>query len=399
MSDNAVLVINGGSSSVKFAVFRENAAQPDCYGQASGLGTAQASLTYTLNDNEHSDTLPSANHHCALEKILAGLDQAGVLQSIQAVGHRVVHGGHQATQAVVLSSDTRQRIEDNIEFAPLHNPANLAGIEACEQHSPTLPQVVVFDTAFHSTLPAIAHTYAVPVSWRQQLGVRRFGFHGINHHYIAETAGRILRSENLPSRIVSAHLGNGCSVCAIKDGKSVDTSMGFTPLEGLVMGSRCGDLDPGLAEYLCTKLDVNIETLTRQLNRDSGLLGVSGSSSDMRKVLQASAEGQTDATLAVELFCYRLAKYIASYLVPLGSIEMIVFSAGIGEHSAHVRQRTVQWLSALGFALDDTANHASPAKQQSIRNIAAAHSRPVYVIPANEEWMIAQLTFQQLLSL
>ncbi|MEE2732379.1 MAG: acetate kinase [Pseudomonadota bacterium] len=395
MSSGSCLVINTGSSSVKFAVFRATDDQPLCSGQVAGLhsiGThsASAELTFSAAQSTLQRSLPNADHQAALNTILALLNEYDILDSVIAVGHRVVHGGPRAHKAEPITDDILGLIQEYAEFAPLHNPANLAGIEACQRFAPTLPQIAVFDTAFHSTLNPVASHYAIPMQWQRQFGIKRFGFHGINHHYIAQASEPLLQQTGARS-LVSAHLGNGCSVCAIRDGISVDTSMGFTPLEGLVMGSRSGDLDPGLPEFLCSKLNLDIAALTHQLNHQSGLKGVSGSSGDMRLLLQARARGDEQAALAFELFCYRLAKYIASYAVPLQGVDMLVFTAGIGEHAAEVRARTVEWLAALDFTLDPTLNSAP---QQGLRLVSGNGSKPVYVIPANEEWMIAQQAFQ-----
>lgn len=392
MSSNSCLVINTGSSSVKFAVFRADSDQPFCWGQVAHLFSDTSELTFATSNQSAHQRLPQADHSDALEAILSKLTEYNVLDSIIAIGHRVVHGGPSVNQPQVITSSTIDLIKQFSEFAPLHNPANLAGIEACQRFNPALPQIAVFDTAYHTTLSDTASHYAIPLEWQQQFGIKRFGFHGINHHYIAQ-ASRPFLTDSDGKGVVSAHLGNGCSVCAIKDGLSVDTSMGFTPLEGLVMGSRCGDLDPGLFEYLCDKLNTNVARLTEQLNRQSGLKGLSGISGDMRLLLQARDQGNENAALAIELFCYRLAKYIASYVVPLNGIDMVVFTAGIGEHAPAIRAQTIAWLSSLNFEVDSTLNQNH---QQGIRAISTHHSKPVYVIPANEEWMIAQQSFQLL---
>lgn len=392
MSSASCLVINTGSSSVKFAVFNNDTDTPHCWGQVSHLFSDKATLSFSTQDGTTDTPFPGADHNIGMEAILSALTEHNVMQNLLAVGHRVVHGGPQVSDAQFISPDVISLIEKYAEFAPLHNPANLAGIDACRRFNQSIPQVAVFDTAFHHGLSKVASSYAIPSAWQQQFGIRRFGFHGINHHYVAHRTTALLQQEGLSS-VVSAHLGNGCSVCAIKDGRSVDTSMGFTPLEGLVMGTRCGDLDPGLFEYLCQKLNMNVASLTRQLNRESGLKGVSCVGSDMREILQARSQGNEQAALAIEIFCYRLAKYIASYVVPLNGIDMLVFTAGIGEHAPDIRTYTVDWLSALGFELDSTQNQSSAG---GMRMISSTSSKPVYIIPANEEWMIARQTFQVL---
>lgn len=388
MMTKSVLVINCGSSSVKFAVFNIADENLLCSGQVSALNSPQSFLRSSINGLETIRPLPNASHAGALESILSLLQESKLFHSIQAVGHRVVHGGANCSEPMLIDAATEAVIATNSEFAPLHNPANLEGIRAIKLLAPALPQVAVFDTAFHSTLPPVSYRYAVPVEWFEQHGIRRYGFHGINHHYIANQVSTLLPTQS-QHLVVSAHLGNGCSVCAIKDGKSVDTSMGFTPLEGLVMGTRCGDLDAGLLEFLCEKLNLNIQDLTTTLNKQCGLKGLSGHSEDMRTLLRLSEAGDCNATLAIELFCYRLAKYIASYMVPLGGVPIIVFTGGIGEHAPLIRQRALEWLAPLGFQLDKQANER---KQEGVRRISVKSSPPIYVIPANEEWMIAQQT-------
>ena len=393
MSPSTLLVFNCGSSSVKFAIFNQQQQTPLCHGQASEVPSGKGQLTLTHNGDTESRPLQQNHHRGAVEQILQRLEQTHLLPEVIAVGHRVVHGGAGAQDALSIDTDVRALIEDCTDYAPLHNPVNLAGIDAVARQFPHLPQVAVFDTAFHSQLPAVARYYAVPKQWRKDWGVQRYGFHGINHHYIAQRMATVLEQPGEQQRVISAHLGNGCSVCAIKGGRSLDTSMGFTPLEGLVMGTRCGDLDPGLMEYLCQKLNLDITGLTDQLNHNAGLQGISGHSSDMQALLRASDQGDEDATLAIELFCYRLAKYIAAYFVPLGGLDALVFTGGIGEHASAIRERTLRWLAPLGLCLDPRRNHQPGATPACI---SAPDSIPVYVVPANEEWMIARQCFELL---
>ncbi|MVF11069.1 acetate kinase [Ketobacter sp. MCCC 1A13808] len=391
MSDT-ILVINSGSSSVKSALYSASGNSPILQAQANGLGgSAAATLKITQKKTSHRIDLPAADHESALSALLNALQKSDLTSAIKAVGHRVVHGGEFFSQAHIIDNKVKQKIHQCEDLAPLHNPANLSGIEIVESLLPGIPQVAVFDTAFHRSLPPRSFHYAIPARWYRQYKVRRFGFHGINHQYIAETSLPLLDRLQRPQRIVSAHLGNGCSICAIKDGHSIDTSMGFTPLEGLMMGTRSGDIDAGLLEYLCEKENMNMETATHILNKESGLKGVSELSNDMRELLQASDNGHAGAELAINLFCYRLAKAIASYLVPLGTIEAIVFTGGIGEHAAPIRQRVTEFLSGLNFHLDADLNNRN---ESHIRNIAGADSRPVFIIPANEEWMIAHQSWK-----
>lgn len=393
MSPNTSLVINCGSSSVKFAVFAAGNQHPLCSGQVSALKSSRAALTWRASSQQWSQALPNASHKHAIETIMSCLEQHGFTQELNSVGHRVVHGGSDARMPLLINQHVEKLIQRNSEFAPLHNPANLAGIAAIKALTPNLPQVAVFDTAFHHTLPKVAKTYAIPLEWQHQFGVQRFGFHGINHHYIATCTTDLLRQYPWPNRVVSAHLGNGCSVCAIMDGKSIDTSMGFTPLEGLVMGTRSGDIDAGILEFLCEKLNIDLHELTFQLNQKSGLKGLSGISGDMKNLLQERENNNPKAALAIDLFCYRLAKYIASYQVPLQGQPAIVFTGGIGEYAPAIRQSTTAWLAPLGFRLDDEKNER---QNSQARLISAEGSPPMFVIPANEEWMIAQQTFELL---
>lgn len=391
----SVLVINCGSSSVKFALFslqqRGSAnADPVCDGIASRVdedGKGQLSLRH--DGQQHVFPLPGTGHDPALSAILAQLRSLQLLDTVQAVGHRVVHGGDLFRAPTLIDTDAEAAIERCCAYAPLHNPANLLGIRSCRQRLPGITQIAVFDTAFHSTLPPVAFHYALPHAWYQEWGVRRYGFHGINHQYVSTCLPGLLNIPPEAVRAVSAHLGNGCSLCAIKGTSSVDTSMGFTPLEGLMMGSRSGDLDPGLHEYLCEQLGVNIKTLTAMLNREAGLKGVSGVSNDMRQCLQAAEAGNAQAQLAVDLFCYRLAKQIAACIVPLGRINAIAFTGGIGENAAPVRTQVIQLLQGLGFGLDTKAN---AIRANHPRNIAAPNSPAILIVPAQEEWLIAQET-------
>lgn len=391
----SILVLNCGSSSIKFALFGNRAGNtcedtPFLSGNASRLNDpARAVMALTYGGESRTLSLPGGGHQAALDAIGDMLRQYGLLQAIGAVGHRVVHGGDRFRSPTRIDADALAGIESCSAYAPLHNPANLLGIRALMALLPQRPQIAIFDTAFHGSLPPVAYRYGVPTAWYREHGVRRYGFHGISHAYIASALPGLLNCSPDEVRAVSAHLGNGCSLCAIRGGKSIDTSMGFTPLEGLMMGSRSGDLDPGLHEYLTQALGVDLQTLTQHLNRDAGLKGVSGVSNDMRACLQAAAEGHTDAQLAVELFCYRLAKAIAAYVVPLGRIDTLAFTGGIGENAAPIRARVIEHLQGLGFTLDAVANEHGEAPP---RNIAAPDSPPVWIIPAREEWVIAHQT-------
>lgn len=392
-----VLVLNSGSSSVKFALFDVSNSEtgiglPLCQGNASRLNEPRDGdfqVTWADGRSDHK-MLPNNDHAGAIDIILAYLREAGLLDNIVTVGHRVVHGGETYRTPVIVDEAVLDDLQQYNRFAPLHNPPALAGIRICLERLSSIPQVACFDTAFHGTLPPVAYHYPLPLHWQQLWRIRRYGFHGISHSYIASQLPLVM-PERDDIRAVSAHLGNGCSLCALRDGRSVDTSMGFTPLEGLMMGSRCGDLDPGLHEYLCDRLKVDVKTLTALLNREAGLKGVSGLSNDMRTLLKAAEEGHEDSQLAVELFCYRMAKHIAACIVPLGRIDALVFTGGIGENAAPVRERVVTQLAGLGFRLDRDANAAARSDN---RNIAAAGAPAIWVIPTREEGMIARQALQ-----
>jgi acetate kinase len=321
----------------------------------------------------------------AVEQVVAAAAAAGV--RIDAVGHRVVHGGERFLQPVRIDEDTLEQLQALSEFAPLHNPASLRGIHAARQAlGLAIPQVAVFDTAFHATLPERALHYAVALDWRARFGLRRYGFHGLSHRFVAERYAELRGGE---ANIVSLHLGNGASACAIQNGHSVDTSMGLTPIEGLMMGSRCGDLDPAAVPFLAARLGVDAAGVIRMLNEESGLLGVSGRSRDMRELLEAESSDPR-AALAIEMFCYRARKYVGAYLAALGGASALVFTGGIGERSPEIRSRICAGLEWMGLELDPAQNTALVGREGCL---SAAGSRlEAWVIPANEEWVIARDT-------
>jgi acetate kinase len=323
-------------------------------------------------------------------------DESGIpgirsLADIHAVGHRVVHGAEHFTKSVIIDESVVKGIEDCIELAPLHNPANLKGITAArELFGPGIPQVAVFDTSFHSTLPEKAFLYAIPYQLYRRHKIRRYGFHGTSHRYVAYRYRQLEKKKREQVTIVTMHLGNGCSACAIKKGASVDTTMGLTPLEGLVMGTRSGDLDPSVIEFLMHKEGMSVGEIDTLLNKQSGLLGLSGLTNDMRDLLDEEKEhGDRRASLAVEIFCYRLKKYLGSYLAALGGAEAIVFTGGIGENSAHIRQRVCEGLEPLGIEIDrDLNKKLKPGAEGEIQK--AGSKVKIYVIPTNEELLIAR---------
>ena len=336
--------------------------------------------------NNEKVSISNADHKVAIEHILAQLSTHFELAAqLIAVGHRVVHGGEHFSQASIIDPEVLQAIRECTPLAPLHNPANIMGIELLSEAFPEVAQVAVFDTAFHQTMPARAFRYALPKALYDELAVRRYGFHGTSHQFVVQAAASFLNKAPEQCSFISAHLGNGASVCAIERGRSVDTSMGMTPLEGLVMGTRSGDIDPGIFAYLLRQgyTGEQIDTL---LNKESGLLGISGISNDMRTLEAAAAEGNSDAALAIELFCFRLAKYIAGMRISLERLDGLIFTGGIGENATNIRAKTIALLSGLGFSLDESKNTSAAA---DIEPIHRSDSLPIFVVKTDEEWMIA----------
>ena len=387
-----ILVLNCGSSSVKFAVIDAGDGTRALVGLAEKLGgRVPGEVSWSFGDERGHQVLDLGGHESALMAITEILkDKAELWESIRGIGHRVVHGGERFSGSVLIDEEMIAGVEDMAKLAPLHNPPNLLGIRAARRAFPDLPQVGVFDTAFHQTVPPRAFMYAVPRSLYTEHGVRRYGFHGTSHRYVAEEAARLLDRPLSELALVTAHLGNGASAAAVLGGRSVDTTMGLTPLEGLVMGTRSGDIDPGVHGYLVERLGVDIAEVTRILNKDSGLLGLSGLSNDMRTLAKASDEGNEDAALAREVFCYRLAKAVAALTVPLGRLDALIFTGGIGEHDAGTRARVLELLPMLGFELDPGRNAAAGRDTRGI--VTADGATVAMVVPTNEELMIASDT-------
>lgn len=388
--NDPVLVINCGSSSIKYALVPAAADQPRLTGLAERLGSADARLKGVDSRGEaFTRALGDAGHVEALAAILEGLGD----HRPGAVGHRVVHGGERFTRAARLDDDVVAAIEATSALAPLHNPANLQGIAATRTLFPALPQVAVFDTAFHQSLPPRAYRYALPEALYRDHAIRRYGFHGTSHAYVSARADALA---GRPGGWLTAHLGNGCSTAAVWEGQSLDTSMGLTPLEGLAMGTRSGDVDPGLHAHLARQLGWSLEEIDRVLNRESGLLGLSGHSNDMRELEAAADEGHAGAALAVEVFCYRIAKSLAALSCALPRLDGIVFTGGIGENSPRVRENVVALLPHFGLALDAEANRETIRGREG-RIDALTPNRPaLWVIPTNEEGRIADETRQLL---
>lgn len=382
-----VLVINCGSSSLKFSLIPFDAGEPVLSGLAERLGLDDASMTFKDHAGKTTRSLPQTSHLCALKALFAELDERQLLPAVKAIGHRVAHGGSAFKQSVLLNAAVIEKIRALSALAPLHNPANLTGIEAALALLPDIPQAAVFDTAFHQTLPPEAYTYAIPLDYQERYQVRRYGFHGTSHRYVAAEAVGLLNLDPADHGILIAHLGNGSSVCAVSNGQSVDTSMGMTPLEGLVMGTRCGDLDFGAAAYIASVTGQPIEALYKMVNNESGLFGLSGLSSDCRTLQEARSQGHQRATLAVDVMVHRLARHLGAHLASLKRLDALIFTGGIGENSALVRELTVKRLGVFGLRLDEHQNEKTCGGRGGV--ISQPNTPTVAVIPTNEEKMIA----------
>ena len=397
MTTETILVINCGSSSLKFSLICPNTGETLLSGLAEFLMNEKARIFLKSNDSKQEYTLSSPfDHQVALNKLVVLLQEKGLTEEITAVGHRVVHGGEKYSLPTLITTEVKKEIEALSKLAPLHNPANLIGIEACEKSFSELPQIAVFDTAFHQTMPHKAFIYGLPYQLYREHHIRRYGFHGTSHYFVVNQAASVLNKPLEECSFISAHLGNGCSVCAVKNGKSVDVSLGLTPLEGVMMGTRSGDVDPGIIFHLIEKLGYSAEKVSQLLNKESGLLGVSELSNDCRTLETAMIEDNNEqARLAMEIFCYRIAKSIASFSASLTELDGIIFTGGIGENSHYVRETVLAHLSLLGFQVDDQQNLKMRFGQQG--KITVTESRNAWVIPTNEEWVIAQQS-QEILS-
>ena len=390
---NLILVLNCGSSSMKAAVLDGVTGESFLTVLAEKLGSADALITTKFQgEKEVFYFKEHTSHDHAVKKLLQILQQHGLNKDIIAVGHRVVHGGETFHASTLITREVLEDIEHCIPLAPLHNPAHLLGIHAAQEAFPDLPHVAVFDTSFHQTMPEHAYLYAIPRKYYRQNAVRRYGFHGTSYRYVSQAAAEMLERPLDELCMVVAHLGNGASVTAIKNGISVDTSMGLTPLEGLVMGTRSGDIDPSIFEFLFDNKHMSIRQINSMLNKDSGLLGISELSNDCRTLEEHAALGHDGAILALNMFAYRLAKYIASMTVATGHLDALVFTGGIGENSASMRKRVMQHLGFLGVHVDDTLNQTMVGGQAGSINLATDTVASL-VIPTNEELMIAKDTY------
>ncbi len=398
-----ILVLNSGSSSLKYQLIESDSEEVLSKGLAERIGVVGGGgkITHESFCGEREVDIEMADHAEAMEHVFELLTDktcgaVGSISEISAVGHRVVHGGEKFVQPTLVDEAVAAEIEKLTQLAPLHNPANLKGIRACMTMMPGVPQVAVFDTAFHATIPDYAYMYALPYKYYTEYGVRRYGFHGTSHKYVSGQAQKILKKAGLEpdkTRIISCHLGNGSSLTAVVGGKSVDTSMGMTPAEGLVMGTRAGDLDPAILVFLAKELHAIPNEIDDIINKKSGLLGVSGVSSDMRDVEKAASEGNYRANLALELFCYRIKKYIGAYTTAMGGLDAVVFTGGIGENSADVRKRVCEGLGFIGLSLDEEKNNTLRGPADLSADSSAVK---VLVIPTNEERMIARETAEVL---
>lgn len=387
-----ILVLNCGSSSLKGAVLNSENGDVllSCLGEK--LNLADAYITFKVNgQKERVDLSATPNHTGAVGAMLEKLKAMGLDSQIGAIGHRVVSGGEEYSESVLIDDSVMAAIEKCIPLAPLHNPANLLGIRAAQDIFKGLPNVAVFDTAFHQTMPEHAYIYAIPRKFYRELGLRRYGFHGTSYRFVAEEAANVLGADKNNLKLVIAHLGNGASITAVRNGKSMDTSMGLTPLEGLVMGTRSGDVDPSIFSFLADNLKLSTQQITDILNKESGLMGISELSSDCRVIEEESLNGHEGAVLALEMFSYRLAKYVASMAVAAGGLDALVFTGGIGENSDIIREKVLNYCEFLGFSVDKEANTAARFGKAGVITAADSKVKSV-VIPTNEELMIAQDT-------
>jgi acetate kinase len=357
------------------------------------LGGGETTVVYDGPEGRRTYAKPIVEHQDALQEVLRALTQTGLLRGLDdivGVGHRVVHGGETLTESTIITAAVEEIIKENIELAPLHNPANLRGYHAAQALLPKAVQVAVFDTAFHETMPPAAYTYGLPHDYYTRYRIRRYGFHGTSHRFVNQRFAEIHHAPPADFKLITCHLGNGCSICAIDGGRSVDTSMGFTPLEGLLMGTRCGDIDPAVILYIMARENMGVPETDAVMNWRGGLLGISGISNDMRTLVAAREAGDARAALAIDTFCYRLKKYISAYQGVLNGAGAVVFTGGIGEHQPLVRELACAGLDALGIRIDPEKNRAAVGIEADIG--AAGASTSVWVIPTNEELLIARDT-------
>ncbi|MBM4764593.1 acetate kinase [Bacillus sp. B15-48] len=385
-----VISINAGSSSLKFQLFEMPSEKVITKGVFEKIGLDNSIFNITVSGNKVTEAIDIPDHSLAVKILLNKLTNLGIIKSydeIKGVGHRVVHGGEEFSDSVLITDDVLKKVENLTELAPLHNPANIIGIKAFQEVLPNVPAVAVFDTAFHQTMPESSFFYSLPYDYYEKYGIRKYGFHGTSHKYVSEKAAEFLGQPNEQLRLISCHLGNGASITAIEGGKSVDTSMGFTPLAGLTMGTRSGDIDPALIPYIMKKTGKTADEVLVVLNKQSGMLGLSGFSSDLRDIEQEAEKGNIRAEQALKVFAERVHQYIGSYTARLNGVDAIIFTAGIGENSATIRERILTGLEFMGVYWDPSLNKVRGDE----RLISYSHSPvKVLVIPTNEEVMIAR---------
>nr|WP_122011629.1 acetate kinase [Maliibacterium massiliense] len=390
-----VLVINAGSSSLKYQLINMDNESIIAKGNAERIGIEGSKLTHKPAGREDFVIqAPMPTHTEAIRMVLDALvdKDHGVIadmSEIHAVGHRVLHCGEKYNCSMRIDDAVMDAIREAVPLGPLHNPANIMGIEACQQVMPDVPQVAVFDTAFHQTMPAYAYLYGIPYDYYKRLKIRRYGFHGTSHRYVSGRVAELMGKPASALRIITCHLGNGASIAAVKNGKVVDTSMGLTPLEGLLMGTRSGDGDPAVLQFIMNNDHIDIDEMLNILNKQSGLLGVSGLSSDMRDIEKAANEGHARAKIALDMFCYRVKKYIGAYAAAMGGVDAVVFTGGIGENTRIVRRMAVEGLEFMGIKLDAQKNDCRAAE---VKISAADSQAEIWIVPTNEELVIARDT-------
>ena len=390
-----VLVINCGSSSLKYQVIDSETEQVLAKGLCERIGI-DGRLVYTPAGGEKEvSNLDMPTHKQAIQYVIDALtnEKTGIIKSLDeigAVGHRLVHGGEKFACSTLINDDVIKAVEECSDLAPLHNPANLIGVRACQELMPNTPMAGVFDTAFHQTMPLEAYMYGIPYEYYEKYKVRKYGFHGTSHSFVSKRMAELLGKPIEDLKIIVCHLGNGSSVCAVDGGRSVDTSMGLSPLEGLIMGTRSGDIDPSVMEFICKKENMDINGIMEVLNKKSGVQGLSGVSSDFRDLQAGAAEGNDRCAMAVDVFCYRVLKYIGAYVAAMNGVDAIAFTAGLGENDEIVRRKIVSRLGYLGITLDDEVNDNGRGKEIAISTPDS--NVPVWIVPTNEELAIARET-------
>ncbi len=391
-----ILVLNCGSSSVKYQLIDIDKNYALAKGLVSRIGMSEAVLTHKPHDRQEIKISGEIiDHIVAIEYVISILlsPNHGVIKDkseIGAIGHRVVHGGEKFPESILITPEVMVELRNCIELAPLHNPHNIRGINACQRILSNIPQVAVFDTAFHQQMPKHAYIYGLPYILYKKYGIRRYGFHGTSHFYVSRRASQLLKKPIKELKIITCHLGNGASMSAVREGISIDTSMGFTPLEGLLMGTRCGDLDPAVILHIMAREELTLQEANTLLNKHSGIQGISGQSSDMRDIIQEAKEGHANSKLALEIYCYRIKKYIGAYAAAMGGLDSLVFTAGIGENSPLIRQRCCAGLDFLGIEIDEDRNDEAIGVEGLISKDKSRVR--VFSIPTNEELVIAEET-------